>query len=55
MLAWLANRAADSGRPLVAGEVVLTGSIVETRWVRPGDSVRVAVENLGEASVHFGP
>ena len=54
-LAWLANHAADSGRPLAAGEVVLTGSIVETRWVRPGDTVRVTVESLGEASVHFVP
>ena len=54
-LTWLANHAADSGRPLAAGEVVLTGSIVETRWVSPGDTVRVTVESLGEASVHFVP
>ena len=53
-LAWLANHAAAGGRPLAAGDVVLTGSIVETRWVEPGDTVRVAVESLGEACVHFG-
>ena len=38
-LAWLANHAAASGRPLAAGDIVLTGSIVETRWVQPGDTV----------------
>ena len=54
-LAWLANHAAASGRPLAAGDIVLTGSIVETRWVEPGDTVRVAIESLGEASVHFRP
>ena len=54
-LAWLANHAAASGRPLVAGDVVLTGSIVETRWVEPGDTVRVSIESLGEVSVHFRP
>ena len=54
-LAWLANHAAATGRPLAAGEVVLTGSIVETRWVEPGDTVRVAIEKLGEATVSFEP
>ena len=54
-LAWLANHAAAMGRPLSEGDVVLTGSIVETRWVEPGDNVRVEIESLGEASVSFDP
>ena len=54
-LTWLANHAAATGPPLRAGDVVLTGSIVETRWVEPGDVVRVAIEDLGEASVTFEP
>ena len=54
-LAWLANHAAATGRPLVEGDVVLTGSIVETRWVGPGDDVRVEIESLGQASVSFDP
>ena len=54
-LAWLANHAAATGRPLAEGDVVLTGSIVETRWVEPGDNVRVEIESLGEASVSFDP
>ena len=52
-LTWLANHAAASGRPLAAGDVVLTGSVVETKWVEPGDRVQVAIEGLGEASVTF--
>ncbi|MDE0048752.1 MAG: fumarylacetoacetate hydrolase family protein [Rhodospirillales bacterium] len=52
-LTWLANHAAASGRPLQAGDVVLTGSVVETKWVEPGDTVLVAIEGLGEAGVTF--
>ena len=52
-LTWLANHAATSGRPLAAGDVVLTGSVVETKWVEPGDTVHVAIAGLGEASVTF--
>ena len=52
-LTWLANHAAASGRSLAAGDVVLTGSVVETKWVEPGDTVHVAIEGLGEASVTF--
>ena len=52
-LTWLANHAAASGQPLQAGDVVLTGSVVETKWVEPGDTVHVAIEGLGEASVAF--
>lgn len=52
-LTWLANHAAANGAPLRAGDVVLTGSIVETRWVEPGSVVRVAIEGLGDAAVAF--
>lgn len=52
-LTWLANHAAANGAPLRAGDVVLTGSIVETRWVEPGSVVRVAIEGLGAAAVAF--
>ena len=54
-LAWLAYHAAATGRPLAEGDVVLTGSIVETNWVGPGDNVRVEIESLGEAAVSFPP
>ena len=52
-LTWLANHAAQGARPLRAGDVVLTGSVVETKWVEPGDTIQVAITGLGEASVTF--
>ena len=52
-LTWLANHAAASGQALRAGDLVLTGSIVETKWVEPGETVAVAIEGLGEAGVTF--
>jgi 2-oxo-3-hexenedioate decarboxylase/2-keto-4-pentenoate hydratase len=52
-LAWLANTLARPGRSLAAGEVVLTGSIVETQWLAAGDSMRFAVEGLGEVAASF--
>lgn len=53
-LAWLANHRAGLGLRLRAGEFVLLGSVVETRWVAPGDEVTVAIEGLGEVRAAFG-
>jgi 2-keto-4-pentenoate hydratase len=52
-LAWLANALAARGQQLSAGEFVLLGSVVQTRWAEPGDLVEVAIEGLGRASCHF--
>jgi 2-keto-4-pentenoate hydratase len=52
-LAWLANTMAERGRPLRAGMVVSTGSIVSTKWPKPGDTVVAEIEGLGEAIAHF--
>ncbi len=52
-LAWLANLRARLGLGLRAGEFVLLGSVVETRWVEPGDEVAVAIEGLGEVRATF--
>jgi 2-keto-4-pentenoate hydratase len=49
-LAWLANLRAGQGKPLCAGAFVLLGSVVETRWLEPGDLVEIAIEGLGTAS-----
>jgi 2-keto-4-pentenoate hydratase len=53
-LAWLANLRASLGLGLHAGEFVLLGSVVETRWVGLGDEVTVAIERLGEVRATFG-
>ncbi|MDA8291061.1 MAG: fumarylacetoacetate hydrolase family protein [Actinomycetota bacterium] len=52
-LAWLANSAASWGTPLRAGEVVLLGSIVPTRWVSEGDVASVVNLPLGKVSAEF--
>ena len=47
-LTWLANELAGRGRGLSAGMVVMTGSIVSTKFLNPGDEARFAVDGLGE-------
>ena len=52
-LAWLANLNIDIGTPLRAGQFVLLGSIVETKWVNKGDLVEIEIDKLGKASIEF--
>ena len=52
-LAWLANLMAHRGRSLRAGEFVLLGSLVETKWVERGDLVEIDLGSLGGATAHF--
>ncbi|MDP6952576.1 MAG: fumarylacetoacetate hydrolase family protein, partial [Alphaproteobacteria bacterium] len=52
-LAWLANRRAEAGLPLRAGEFVLLGSLVQTQWVEPGAVVEVDIAELGRAVARF--
>ncbi len=48
-LAWVANQIAERGRSLEAGMVVITGSIVATVSISPGDRAVFTVDGLGEA------
>ena len=52
-LAWLANALGERGTSLPAGAIVLTGSVVETRWVSPGAHVVAELGGLGRAEVLF--
>ncbi len=56
-LAWLANlkarEGAGQGAGLAAGEIVMLGSVVETRWLARGDVVEVEIEGLGTARAVF--
>jgi 2-keto-4-pentenoate hydratase len=54
-LAWLATLRARLGLGLRAGEFVLLGSVVETRWVAPADEAVIGIEGLGEARARFAP
>jgi len=52
-LAWLANQLATSGKGLRAGQIVLTGSLVKTVWLKPGDRVTMDLSGLGAVEVAF--
>jgi 2-keto-4-pentenoate hydratase len=50
-VAWLANHLAAQGRGLVFRDVVITGSIITSKAVKPGDLVQFSIESLGEAEL----
>jgi 2-keto-4-pentenoate hydratase len=50
-LAWLVNALAERGTSMAKGMVVMTGSMIATKFVKPGDALRFSVEGLGEVSV----
>jgi 2-keto-4-pentenoate hydratase len=52
-LAWLARLKASRGQWLRAGEFVFLGSVVETRWVSPGDHVVMDIAGLGAVEASF--
>lgn len=46
-LAWIANLAADRGRPLRAGMVVITGSLIPTLPIAVGDAFGFEIAGVG--------
>jgi 2-keto-4-pentenoate hydratase len=52
-LAWLANHLAIEGRGLHAGQIVLTGSLVKTVWLKAGDHVVMELQGLGTVEATF--
>jgi 2-keto-4-pentenoate hydratase len=52
-LAWLANHLAASGKQLRAGQIVLTGSLVQTIWLNAGDKVAMELSGLGRVAAEF--
>jgi 2-keto-4-pentenoate hydratase len=54
-LAWLANLLASRGRAMTAGEIVITGSALRTRFPKAGDEVAYRIAGLGEANVRITP
>jgi 2-oxopent-4-enoate/cis-2-oxohex-4-enoate hydratase len=54
VVAWLANKLANSGRNIKNGEVVLTGSLTEFFFVEPNDTIDVSFSNLGNIQFSVG-
>ena len=52
-LTWIVNELSGLGIPLVAGQVVTTGTCVTPIGVVPGDKVRASFGRLGTLSVRF--
>ena len=50
-VAWVADHLAAHSRGLLRGDFVITGSIVTSKNVRPGDLVKFAVDGLGEVEL----
>ncbi|WP_108881539.1 fumarylacetoacetate hydrolase family protein [Anderseniella sp. Alg231-50] len=52
-LAWIANHLAGRGGLLQAGEIVMTGSALKTRFPDRGDSYTYTVDNLGAVALQI--
>jgi 2-keto-4-pentenoate hydratase len=52
-LAWLANHLAAQRKNLRAGQIVLTGSLVQTVWLNAGDKVVMEMSGLGTVAAEF--
>lgn len=52
-VAWLANKLAEFGIGLQAGQLVLPGAMCASAIVSPGETYRALFTHLGEVSVHF--
>lgn len=50
-VAWIATHLARSGRGLLRGDVVITGSLVTSQTARHGDVMRFSLEGIGEAEL----
>ena len=52
-VAWLANRLADFGAGLEAGQVVLPGAMCASVFAQAGESFRADFTSIGSVSVVF--
>jgi 2-keto-4-pentenoate hydratase len=52
-LAWLANLLASRGRGMKAGEIVITGSALKTRFPEAGDEITYRIAGLGETAARI--
>ena len=52
-VAWLANKLAQHGQSLEAGEIILAGSFTKPMWVERGDTVHAEFIGMGSVTCRF--
>jgi 2-oxo-3-hexenedioate decarboxylase/2-keto-4-pentenoate hydratase len=52
-VAWLANQMSERSRTIARSSLIMTGSIVPTKFAQPGDTVKYVVDDVGEVSATF--
>jgi 2-keto-4-pentenoate hydratase len=52
-LAWLANLAVERGKPIRKDMIVITGSVVATVSIAPGDTAVFTIDGLGETRLEL--
>lgn len=52
-LAWIANLVTSQGHTMRAGEIVITGSVIKTRYPGAGEHFRYDVAGLGDVSLEI--
>lgn len=52
-VAWLANKLAQHGQSLDAGEIILAGSFTKPMWVERGDTAHAEYSGLGSVTCRF--
>lgn len=50
-LRWLVNTITAQGKEIHKGMVVMTGTMIATKFVAPGDNLRFSVDGLGEVGI----
>jgi len=50
-LRWLVNTIAERGKNIENGMVVMTGTMIATKFVKPGDALTFSVDALGDVSI----
>jgi 2-keto-4-pentenoate hydratase len=50
-LAWVANLASEHGRPLKKGMIVITGSVLATLAIQPGEEFSFVLDGVGETQM----